>query len=96
MVALRATGSNAEPETKAEKRRANSLTNTLPMHVPFGNGETGTPPMYYLFVCRIQQGRKGRCIQFAHINWKLDVRTNAERVLPPGLAKGIPSERGER
>ena len=63
MVALRATGSNVESEEKAEKRRANSLTHFA--DVPFGDGETVMPPMYYLFICRIQQGRKGKCVQFA-------------------------------
>ena len=58
MVALRDTGSNAKPEAKAEKRRANPLTNTLPTW-----GWRNSYASNALPLC--QQGRKGRCVHFA-------------------------------
>ena len=96
MVALRATGSNAELEAKAEKRQANSLANTLPM-CPLGmEKQLATPPMYYIFVCRIQQRRKGRCIQFAPYKLAVGPEDECGKSVAPGLARGIPSGRGMR
>ena len=92
MVALRATASNAVPEAKAEKRQANSLTNTLPM-CPLGMEKQLRLQCTTSLYAESNRDVKADASNSLHINWELVMGTNAERVLPPGLAKGIPSGR---
>ena len=90
MVALRATGSNAEPEAKAEKRRANSLTNTMPT-CPLGMEKQLRLQCTISWYAESSRDVKADASNSPHLNWELD---ECRKSVAPWTSEGVPSGRG--